>query len=226
MEKHKTKQIDTSLVDKAIIFAVKAHEGVPRRGRDFPYIVHPLEAMTIVATMTSEPELLAASVLHDVVEDTDFTVEDIRAEFGDRVAELVDAETEKHDQSSRSREESWHDRKAAALEALKTAPRDVKIVALGDKLSNMRAIARDYVVYGDKFWEQFHAKDPRAHAWRFRALVEAMEELKKALDAINVENDEKFVPSEENEPASYRKVEQNGEKAVYIENNNGSIVIN
>ena len=133
MEKHKTKQIDTSLVDKAIIFAVKAHEGVPRRGRDFPYIVHPLEAMTIVATMTSEPEMLAASVLHDVVEDTDFTVEDIRAEFGDRVAELVDAETEKHDQSSRSREESWHDRKAAALEALKTAPRDVKIVALGDK---------------------------------------------------------------------------------------------
>ena len=76
MEKHKTKQIDTSLVDKAIIFAVKAHEGVPRRGRDFPYIVHPLEAMTIVATMTSEPELLAASVLHDVVEDTDFTVEE------------------------------------------------------------------------------------------------------------------------------------------------------
>ena len=84
MEKHKTKQIDTSLVDKAIIFAVKAHEGVPRRGRDFPYIVHPLEAMTIVATMTSEPELLAASVLHDVVEDTDFTVEDIRAEFACR----------------------------------------------------------------------------------------------------------------------------------------------
>ena len=164
MEKHKTKQIDTSLVDKAIIFAVKAHEGVPRRGRDFPYIVHPLEAMTIVATMTSEPELLAASVLHDVVEDTDFTVEDIRAEFGDRVAELVDAETEKHDQSSRSREESWHDRKAAALEALKAAPRDVKIVALGDKLSNMRAIARDFQRYGSDFW-------------RFRALVEAMADL-------------------------------------------------
>ena len=53
-----------------------------------------------------------------------------------------------------------------------------------------------------------------------------MEELKKALDAINVENDEKFVPSDENEPAGYRKVEQNGEKAVYIENNNGSIIIN
>lgn len=53
-----------------------------------------------------------------------------------------------------------------------------------------------------------------------------MEELKKALDAINVENDEKFVPSDENVPAGYRKVEQNGEKAVYIENNNGSIIIN
>ncbi|MBR6056796.1 MAG: bifunctional (p)ppGpp synthetase/guanosine-3',5'-bis(diphosphate) 3'-pyrophosphohydrolase [Victivallales bacterium] len=178
MEKHKTKQIDTSLVDKAIIYAVNAHKGVPRRGRDFPYIVHPLEALTIVATMTSEPELLAAAVLHDVVEDTPCTVEDIRREFGDRVADLVDAETEKHDSSSRSREESWHDRKNAALEELKHAGRDVKIVALGDKLSNMRAIARDYVRYGDDFWQQFHAKDPRSHAWRFRALVEAMAELK------------------------------------------------
>ena len=177
MEKHKTKQIDTSLVDKAIIYAVNAHKGVPRRGRDFPYIVHPLEALTIVATMTSEPELLAAAVLHDVVEDTPCTVEDIRREFGDRVADLVDAETEKHDHS-RSREESWHDRKNAALEELKHAGRDVKIVALGDKLSNMRAIARDYVRYGDDFWQQFHAKDPRSHAWRFRALVEAMAELK------------------------------------------------
>ncbi|MBP5673201.1 MAG: bifunctional (p)ppGpp synthetase/guanosine-3',5'-bis(diphosphate) 3'-pyrophosphohydrolase [Victivallales bacterium] len=177
MEKHKTKQIDTSLVDKAIIYAVNAHKGVPRRGRDFPYIVHPLEALTIVATMTSEPELLAAAVLHDVVEDTPCTVEDIRREFGDRVADLVDAETEKHDHS-RSREESWYDRKNAALEELKHAGRDVKIVALGDKLSNMRAIARDYVRYGDDFWQQFHAKDPRSHAWRFRALVEAMAELK------------------------------------------------
>ena len=177
MEKHKKERIDTSLVDKAIIYAVKAHQGVPRRGRDFPYIVHPLEALTIVATMTSKPELLAASVLHDVVEDTDCTVEDIRAEFGDRVAELVDAETEKHDHS-RSREESWHDRKLAALEELKQAERDVKIIALGDKLSNMRAIARDFARYGDDFWKQFHAKDPQSHAWRFRALVDAMSELK------------------------------------------------
>ena len=177
MEKHKKAQIDTSLVDKAIIYAVKAHEGVPRRGRDFPYIVHPLEALTIVATMTSEPELLAAAVLHDVVEDTEFTVEDIRAEFGDRVADLVDAETEKHDHS-RSREESWLDRKKAALENLRQAGRDVKIVALGDKLSNMRAIARDFARYGDDFWNQFRAKDPQSHAWRFRALVDAMSELK------------------------------------------------
>ena len=177
MEKHKKEQIDTSLVDKAIIYAVKAHKGVPRRGRDFPYIVHPLEALTIVATMTSEPELLAVAVLHDVVEDTDCTVEDIRVEFGDRVAELVDAETEKHDHS-RSREESWLDRKKAALEDLRRAGRDVKIVALGDKLSNMRAIARDFARYGDDFWQQFHAKDPQSHAWRFRALVDAMSELK------------------------------------------------
>ncbi len=177
MGKHIMNKIDTNLVDKAIIYAVNAHKGVPRRGRDFPYIVHPLEALTIVATMTSEPELLAAAVLHDVVEDTEFTVENIRAEFGDRVAELVDAETEKHDHS-RSKEDSWLDRKKAALEDLKRAGRDVKIVALGDKLSNMRAIARDFARYGDDFWNQFRAKDPQSHAWRFRALVDAMSELK------------------------------------------------
>ena len=64
------------------------------------------------------------------------------------------------------------------MEELRQSNRDVKIVALGDKLSNMRAIARDFARYGDDFWNQFHAKDPQSHAWRFRALVDAMSELK------------------------------------------------
>ena len=140
------KQIDTGLLDKAVVFAVRAHSGTERRGKGFPYIVHPLEAVEIVSTMTSDQQLLAAAVLHDTVEDTCVTLEQIRDEFGDRVASLVEA-------------------------------REAKIVALGDKLSNMRAIARDYSVMGDELWKIFHVTDKKDHEWHYRGLADSLREL-------------------------------------------------
>ena len=86
--------LNTELLDRAIIFAVRAHAGTERRGKGFPYIVHPMEAVEIVATMTPDQELLAAAALHDTVEDTDVTVEQLRAEFGERVAALVADESD------------------------------------------------------------------------------------------------------------------------------------
>ena len=168
--------LNTELLDRAIIFAVKAHAGTERRGKGFPYIVHPMEAMEIVATMTNDQELLAAAALHDTVEDTDVTVEQLRTEFGDRVADIVAFESDSM-QEGVSEEESWRSRKQAGIERLSRATRDEKIVALGDKLSNMRAIARDYAEKGDAFWNIFHAKDPKEHAWRYRALADSMREL-------------------------------------------------
>lgn len=170
------KPLDTSLLDRAIIFAVKAHAGTERRGKGFPYIVHPLEAMEIVATITPDQELLAAAALHDVVEDTDVSVDEIRAEFGDRIAALVAAESDTFEEGV-SEEDSWHSRKRAAIERLASASHDAKIVALGDKLSNMRAIARDWAVQGDSFWNIFHAKDPKDHEWHYRGLAESLREL-------------------------------------------------
>ncbi len=168
--------LDTSLLDKAIIFAVKAHSGTERRGKGFPYIVHPMEAMEIVASMTADQELLAAAALHDTVEDTDVTVDLIREEFGNRIADLVAAESDKIMEGV-SEEESWRARKQAGIDLLTKAPRDVKIVALGDKLSNMRAIARDHDKIGDKIWDMFHAKDRSDHEWRYRSLLEAFRPL-------------------------------------------------
>ena len=170
------KPLDTELLDRAIIFAVRAHAGTERRGKGFPYIVHPMEAVEIVATMTSDQELLAAAALHDTVEDTDVTVEQIRAEFGDRIAALVASESDTFEEGV-SEEESWHSRKRAAIERLAKASHDAKIVALGDKLSNMRAIARDYAVQGDSFWNIFHAKDPKDHEWHYRGLADSLKEL-------------------------------------------------
>ena len=170
------KPLNTSVLDRAILFAVKAHSGTERRGKGYPYIVHPLEAVEIVATMTKDQELLAAAVLHDTVEDTDVTVDQIRAEFGDRVAALVDAESDEMP-TGVSEEDSWHARKQAAIDRLAKASREAKIVALGDKLSNMRAIARDYAVQGDALWDLFHAKDPKDHEWHYRGLANALKEL-------------------------------------------------
>ncbi len=168
--------LNTELLDRAIIFAVKAHTGTERRGKGFPYIIHPMEAMEIVATMTTDQEVLAAAALHDTVEDTDVTVEDLRLEFGDRIASLVAQESEKRAEGM-SDEESWHDRKRTAIDRLAKAPYDVKIVALGDKLSNIRAIARDYSEIGDALWKRFHAQDPKDHEWHYRGIADSLREL-------------------------------------------------
>ena len=168
--------LNTELLDRAIIFAVKAHAGTERRGKGFPYIIHPMEAMEIVATMTTDQKVLAAAALHDTVEDTDVTIEDLRLEFGERIASLVAQESEERPEGM-SDEESWHDRKQAAIDRLAKAPLDAKIVALGDKLSNIRAIARDYAEIGDALWKRFHAQDPKDHEWHYRGLADSLREL-------------------------------------------------
>ena len=168
--------MDTSVLDKAIVFAVKAHAGTERRGKGFPYIVHPLEAVEIVATMTTDQELLAAATLHDTVEDTDVTLDDIRREFGDRVAKLVEEESDVFMEGV-SEADSWHERKQAAIDRLSHASRDAKMVALGDKLSNARIIYRDFVQKGDKLWSIFHVTDVKEHEWHYRGLASSLKEL-------------------------------------------------
>ena len=181
------KPLNTELLDRAIVFAVRAHAGTERRGKGFPYIVHPMEAVEIVATMTPDQELLAAAVLHDTVEDTDVTIEQIRAEFGERVASFVAVESDEPHQS-RDSVENWHTRKQAAIDRLARASHDAKIVALGDKLSNMRAIARDYAVQGDALWNLFHTKAPKDHEWHYRGLADALSELRDTFAYKEFEN--------------------------------------
>ena len=172
------KYMDTALLDKALHFAIDAHANSERRGKGFPYIVHPMEAVEIVATITPDQELLAAAALHDTVEDTDVTVEEIRTLFGERIAKLVDAESDQFT-AGVSETDSWHDRKQAAINRLASASHDAKIVAMGDKLSNMRAIARDYAEIGDQLWTRFHAPNGKPdHEWHYRGLANSLSDLK------------------------------------------------
>lgn len=170
------KYMDTGLFDKAAKFAIDAHANSERRGKGFPYVIHAMEAAEIVASITNDQELLAAAMLHDVIEDTDVTEEEIRAEFGDRIADLVTVESDPVYEGL-SVYESWKMRKQYAIDRLSKQNREAKIISLGDKLSNMRAIARDFNKQGDELWKIFHAPDPRLHEWHYRELAKALEEL-------------------------------------------------
>ena len=159
------------LVSEAIIFAAKAHDGMRRKKSDVPYILHPMEAAVIVGALTSDQHVIAAAVLHDVVEDADITIEEIEERFGSRVRELVGSETE-NKRTDRPPEETWILRKEESLEVLKNAE-DIAIlmVWLGDKLANMRAIYREWKNTGDAMWQRFNQKDVNAQAWYYRSIA-------------------------------------------------------
>ena len=165
------------ILNKAIAFAIRAHEGQCRKGTQVPYILHPMEAAAIVGSMTVDDEVLAAAVLHDVAEDTDFTLEDIRAQFGPRVAELVAGESE-NKREDQPAEHTWKLRKQETLQYLETAPPDVQMIALGDKLSNMRAISRDYAQLGDALWQRFNQKDKAQHGWYYSGIARCLAALR------------------------------------------------
>ncbi len=169
------------LFEDAVCFAAQAHAGQKRKGSDTPYLVHPLEVAAICAAMSSDPEVLAAAVLHDVVEDAGVAPEELRARFGDRVAALVAAETEDK-QADRPPAETWRLRKERSLEALKRAgDPGVAILWLGDKLSNLRSIHRLARTRGKAVWEIFHQKDPAQHAWYYRSAEALLSGLKDTL---------------------------------------------
>jgi len=166
-----------TLLDEAIRFAVQAHSGQPRKGTNMPYILHPLEAAAIVATMTDDPEIIAAAVLHDIVEDAHVSVDEIAARFCERVAKLVNSETE-NKREDQPASDTWLIRKQETIQRLsKEKDLAVKMVTLGDKLSNIRAMYRDHLAIGDKLWERFNQKDPNMHAWYYRAVADVTIEL-------------------------------------------------
>jgi len=155
-----------TLVSRAVVFAANAHEGMTRKGTQIPYIVHPMEVAAIAASLTDDSEVIAACLLHDVIEDCGVTQEQLCEQFGPRVAFLVAHESQVQAGDPR---ETWDARKQAAVDRIASGCRDAQIIALSDKLSNMRAIARDYARDGDAMFFRFHQHDKRRHAWYYRS---------------------------------------------------------
>lgn len=167
------------LYEKAVIFAATAHQGAHRKGSRIPYLSHPIEAAAIVSELTDDEELIAAAVLHDVVEDTSVTLEELEQYFGLRIATYVGYETEEKRRDLPA-EETWLVRKQEILTFLREkADRNARILALADKLSNLRALERDVISIGDRVWDRFHQKDKKMHGWLYRQTAEALRELEE-----------------------------------------------
>lgn len=168
------------LLSRAIQFAAEAFDGMKRKGAGEPAVLHSMEAAVIAGTLTKDQEVLAAAALHDTVEDAGVSLEEIRRLFGDRTADLVRSETEDK-RAELPPEQSWRLRKEEAVEKLRAAEDPgVKILYLGDKLSNLRSLYRLQEERGEKMWEIFHEKRAQEHHWYYRTIAEALEEWKNS----------------------------------------------
>ena len=152
-----------------------------RRKSDTPYILHPIEVAVIISTMTDRQEVIAAGLLHDVVEDAGITIEQVGEKFGERVKELVASETE-NKREELPPEQTWRIRKEETLEKLRvTDDIDILMLWIGDKLSNIRAIYRSFLVEGNAVWNQFHQSDANVQAWYYRSILKYTERLSHTL---------------------------------------------
>lgn len=149
---------------KAIDFAVKAHEGQTRKGKEVSYIMHPLSVGLLLSSSGAEEDLVVAGVLHDTIEDTTVTYEDIKKIFGKRVADIVNDVTEQ-DKSL-----PWAQRKQLALEHVKDMNEDSVLVKTADVLHNMNDQLEDYKKEGDVMFSKFNA-GKEAQLNRYKNLV-------------------------------------------------------
>lgn len=138
------------LVTKALDFATEAHEGQVRKYTGVPYVLHPIEVMEIVKTVEHDDAMLAAALLHDVVEDTDVTIDEVRDVFGSDVASLVDdltdvSKPEDGNRSTRKALDRAHSAKASAR---------AQTVKLADLISN----SADILVNDPKFAKTYLAE--------------------------------------------------------------------
>jgi guanosine-3',5'-bis(diphosphate) 3'-pyrophosphohydrolase len=148
------------IVHDAYRVAATAHGGQLRKGGDRPYIEHPLRVAALLRGAGFGPEVIAAALLHDVVEDTEMTVEDVANAFGERVAQLVEALTEDKEIEPYARRKHGHRAKveAAGGEAL--------AIYAADKLANVRDLRAAYAAHGEAVASRFKAPlDLRIRLW-------------------------------------------------------------
>jgi len=154
-------------IEKAITFATMAHLKQTRKLTNIPYITHPYHVGMLLLQAGCSEEIVCAGLLHDTVEDTEVTNQDLVREFGEEVARLVEGSSEPN------KNLPWEDRKEHTIDFLKTAPRDICMIVCADKLSNIRSIISDIEVAGEIVWGKFNrGKDKQE--WYYRGIISSL----------------------------------------------------
>lgn len=167
----------TPKIEKAIRAAARLHAGQIRKGRAavMPYICHPLSVAEIIAKYTQDDDVIAAGLMHDTLEDCDYSVEGVTADFGARVRDIVQGLTEdpelKRDKDQRG---TWRERKQRYLDHLREAPEESLLVGCADKIHNMETMALGFAELGaEAFWSRFNA--PLAdQLWYYDSFIAAV----------------------------------------------------
>jgi (p)ppGpp synthase/HD superfamily hydrolase len=169
----------SKIVFDAIEFAVKAHSGQFRKGTNIPYIVHPLGVAKTLIEYGLPDKIVVAGILHDTVEDTDVTLEDIKKNFGEEIAKIVEGASEP------DKSDTWENRKKHTIEYLKTAPMDVIFVSCADKLDNIKSIREDYSKIGEEIWKRFK-RSKESQKWYYRSLMNVFSDRMKDEPALSI----------------------------------------
>lgn len=156
-----------SLIEKAIEFAAYAHRNQTRKGTEIPYISHPYAVGMILLKAGCKEEVVAAGILHDTLEDTETTDEQLLELFGSVVFEIVMGCSEP------DKGATWEERKQHTLEALKTSNLAIRQVTCADKLHNIRSIRRDLEQYGEETWKRFK-RGRESQEWYYTGLIESL----------------------------------------------------
>jgi guanosine-3',5'-bis(diphosphate) 3'-pyrophosphohydrolase len=165
-----TQDLMTLRLERAMRWAAECHQGQTRRGSRTPYVEHVMAAALLLDRAGFDEDIVIAGLLHDVVEDTEATFEDVAARFGPAVADTVRHCSEvKLDAQGNKR--PWIDRKRDHLAAMTVAPIAARAVILADKLHNLVAIEFDLLA-GRAVWPDFHA-DREQVLWYYRAAIDA-----------------------------------------------------
>lgn len=148
----------TPQIKKSIQFAARKHHGQFRKETEpLPYITHLFSVALLVAEGGGDDDTVAAALLHDTIEDTDTTREEIVQKFNTRVADLVASVTE-------PKGLSWRERKSAYLENLKNANNDALLIAIADKIDNIESKLEALDAEGNLLTERWD-QSPESYLW-------------------------------------------------------------
>jgi myo-inositol-1(or 4)-monophosphatase len=156
-------------LQRAYSYSAAAHKGQYRKGTKIPYFSHIITTMNYAFDLTDDLEILQAAILHDTMEDTDVTFKELEKNFGTRVAELVEQETE-NKRAELPPNETWELRKKEGIEHVRDGSHDIKLIVLADKTANLESVVREWRIVGDKIWSKFNQPDKKKQEWYFRSM--------------------------------------------------------